>query len=138
MTRSAKRQIAYAALLLVGAAFLCLPLSGCKGSSASAEDYQARKPSLVDDGMPPIRFRGDAGIPKVQFAKGLQVSSLCKIDLLTGQEVMACTFLAPDTMKPNRMVLPNPCQPQFRGERFAELACHELGHANGWPATHGG
>lgn len=32
---------------------------------------------------------------------------------------------------------PNGCDPQFRGERFARLHCHEPGHVYGWPADHG-
>lgn len=33
------------------------------------------------------------------------------------------------------MVLPNPC-PYAITEPFARIACHELGHARGWPADH--
>jgi hypothetical protein len=32
------------------------------------------------------------------------------------------------------ILLPNPCQ--YDTEFYAHLLCHELGHANGWNATH--
>jgi antirestriction protein ArdC len=35
-----------------------------------------------------------------------------------------------------RLVLPNPCA-FGSNDRYAALLCHELGHANGWPPTHG-
>lgn len=33
------------------------------------------------------------------------------------------------------IVLPNPCL-RYQLGSYAQLACHELGHVNGWPATH--
>lgn len=33
------------------------------------------------------------------------------------------------------IVLPNPCTWPNRSD-FADIACHELGHANLWPANH--
>ena len=33
------------------------------------------------------------------------------------------------------MYLPNPCEWPDAG-RYDQLACHELGHVNGWPADH--
>ncbi len=32
--------------------------------------------------------------------------------------------------------MPNPCSAYWRGDRYADLMCHEIGHTNGWPATH--
>lgn len=34
----------------------------------------------------------------------------------------------------NTVYLPNPCL--FPADFYATLACHEFGHANGWPSTH--
>lgn len=34
------------------------------------------------------------------------------------------------------VVLPDPCPYAERGERFAQLLCHELAHLGGWPKDH--
>lgn len=136
MKRSPRYQIAYAALIIVGAAFLCVPLGACQPSSATAEDYVARPSSPIDAGWPPPRFRGDNTVPKVTFAGSAKVRALCGVPAKPDQEVLACTGLT-NTGDATRMVLPNPCV-GFHGEEFAKLACHELGHVNSWPIDHGG
>jgi hypothetical protein len=49
---------------------------------------------------------------------------------------------APEGMKTDaceiggKVIAPNPCSyPET--DSYAHLLCHEIGHANGWPATHG-
>jgi len=35
-----------------------------------------------------------------------------------------------------RIIAPNPCSfPDT--DAYARILCHEIGHANGWPSTHG-
>jgi hypothetical protein len=41
-------------------------------------------------------------------------------------DVMGCV----DDIGGKRMVLPNPCL--IKNEHYARIACHELGHTNGW------
>lgn len=33
-------------------------------------------------------------------------------------------------------IIPNPCNPAFKGELFAAIACHEKGHILGWEGHH--
>lgn len=82
--------------------------------------------SWIDDGYPPARYEDDR-TAFVQFVDKTQIESNCgKGD---GGIVLACSF-------GTRLVLPNPCSPEFAGQSFARLACHEMGHANGWPGNH--
>lgn len=115
--RRRRRARAFVAVLLVS-------LSACRGAP--------RDPGLyVGDTPPPERFRGDTGAV-VWFLSPAEVDLRCGD--ITGRQLgdtfYACTHGVDIT-------LPNPCGAQFAGERFARLACHELGHENLWPATHG-
>jgi hypothetical protein len=40
--------------------------------------------------------------------------------------VVACV----NDIRGDKMILPNPCL--FKTEHYARVACHELGHINGW------
>lgn len=83
-------------------------------------------------GSPPLRFRGDHkvtmyfdNINKINRDGGYKHRPFCSSTVFA--------YSDPDT---NTMHLPNPCQyPQ--SDAYARLACHELGHINGWPGYHG-
>ena len=87
--------------------------------------------SLYSDVTPPVRYQGDASVQ-------LDVTSQSGIDQRchpvfgeppAGMKTDACEI-------GGRIIAPNPCSyPQ--SDAYAHLLCHELGHANGWPATHG-
>jgi hypothetical protein len=81
--------------------------------------------SPYDDGYPPLRFQGDA-TATVEFTYDVHPS--CGKDP-PGKRLEAC-------QSGPRITLPNPCDPAFKGEAFARLSCHELGHFNGWPGDH--
>lgn len=80
------------------------------------------------DGMPPERFKGEVIIP-VGF---LYLDSLGEV---CGKAALPLVRLGCATDKAIAII--HPCAPAFKGEFFARLMCHEAGHVNGWPATHG-
>lgn len=73
--------------------------------------------------QPPERFQGDV-TTVVYFTRDPNLA--CVRDGAPPR-ALACTG-------PLRVVLPHPCLPVYRGERFAQAACHEAAHRNGWPA----
>lgn len=87
--------------------------------------------NLMDDGYPPARYQHDGTASLTMFVGQKTVNTVCG-EAPRGWRTMACAF--PDTDR--KMVLPNPCSAEFAGESFARLACHELGHLNGWPGNH--
>lgn len=111
------------ALLLVGS------VSGGARQACVASDT-AISSGLVNDATPPERFRSDAS-SRVTYLPPEAVDRAC------APEPRPCGVVYYGCATHGRVTLPNPCAAQFAGERFAELACHELGHVNGWPATHG-
>lgn len=80
----------------------------------------------VYDGDPPPRFQGDnAAIvvftnPNLADTCGLPPKGLTFLGCRRGKVVF----------------VPNPC-PRKSTERYAQTLCHELGHVNGWPGSHG-
>jgi hypothetical protein len=85
--------------------------------------------SPVDDGYPPVRYQGDATISTTILGGNLYEA--CGVTPVPGFKLEACSM-----PWENKLVLPNPCDVSFAGETFARLACHELGHLNGWPGDH--
>ena len=83
---------------------------------------------MINSGYPPERFMGDAAAIVV-FTN--DVPSIC------GQAPPGFVIRACASEKQRTIVMPNPCHPQFDGEEFAKIMCHELGHINGWPREHG-
>jgi len=76
---------------------------------------------------PPVRFQGDSTIT-VTFAKPELVQELCRQrDEPRDPRMIGCA-------DKGSMHVPNPCGID---EHYAQIVCHELGHANGWPADHG-
>jgi hypothetical protein len=78
------------------------------------------------DAMPPERFRGDAAA-FVIFTNPAEVEKLCGPASSPEKRVVGCH-------SGGVIVLPNPCLTE--GERYARLACHELGHRNLWSGLH--
>lgn len=83
------------------------------------------KSTLVDSGFPPVRYQGEAAAA-VYFLDDVSVA--CG-KAAPGYTILACA-------QGVNIALPNPCKPEFRGEVFARIACHELGHRNGWNRYH--
>lgn len=110
-----KTLLAIAALLSIGAATPPIPPNVTNGT-------------YVSSGTPPVRFQGEA-VEVVIYVN--DVAPYCGT-APKGYTILACTSMKNETPI---TVLPNPCA--FNDEFFAHLACHEKGHALGWPAYHG-
>jgi hypothetical protein len=87
----------------------------------------AANSTYYSDTMPPERFRANAQVT-IQFAGQDTIDKIC------GKA--PCNLITLGCQTPKKIILPNPCKYGSK-DAFAELACHELGHLNGWPATHG-
>lgn len=80
-------------------------------------------------GMPPERYQGE-GAAVVMFADN--VEAYCPASIPDGYVLLGCAF---EYEGAPVLVLPNPC-PLGDAEMFARIACHELGHRNGWTGRH--
>lgn len=84
-----------------------------------------------NDGAPPQRFRDDVTV-------SIDIRDQAGID----SECHAMFGAPPPGMKTNacytgkKVIMPNPCSFP-KTDTYAHMLCHELGHANGWPSTHG-
>lgn len=99
-------------------------------ASAGAPDASA--PSLYSDVIPPARFRADATV-SLQLSDQRGIDGQCHPAFgppPAGMKTDACAI-------GGRIVAPNPCS-YPASDAYAHLLCHELGHVNGWPRTHGG
>jgi hypothetical protein len=83
------------------------------------------------DGRPPSAFQHDATVT-VEFAGQQKIDDTCHP--LFGAPPKGMRTMACDTGK--KVLMPNPCT-YPESDRYAHLLCHELGHVNGWPPTHG-
>lgn len=86
------------------------------------------------------------GTPPAKYSKDTVVTlyfdnpNIINKTLANGKPACNATLFAytypPNGKKRAVMHLPNPCTyPQT--DAYARLACHEMGHANGWPGYHG-
>ena len=78
---------------------------------------------LVLAAVPPARFQGEASA-YVHFVH--DVAATCPIKAPAGYTLKGCHQ---KLGKQSILILPNPCA--YPGE-FARIACHEIGHVNGW------
>lgn len=83
----------------------------------------------IDSSWPPERFQQDyTGTLDLSFATDMVPS--CGT-APPGYHYLACT--ATDD---SAIALPNACQPEYRGEQYAKIVCHEMAHLNGWSGEH--
>lgn len=82
----------------------------------------------IDSGWPPERLQHDGIIwGKTYFTNNIEAHCGKAPE---GWRFVGCV-IGKDTL-----VLLNPCSPEFRREKYARIACHELGHINGWSGEH--
>jgi hypothetical protein len=88
--------------------------------------------SLYSDARPPLRFQHPT-LVRLQTANQPVIDRLCASRFgpaPAGMRTNACQI-------GGMVVAPDPCSfPET--DTYAQILCHEIGHANGWPATHGG
>lgn len=82
--------------------------------------------SLAHAQMPPKQFQHGADV-RITFMDQDKVNWLCNMKREAGT-LQACVI-------DGVIYAPNPCQAPGA---YAELMCHEIGHANGWNAKHDG
>lgn len=111
---------AMAALFLIAVSVSVL--TGCD------EPVSPPQRGVVFDGSPPLKFQGDANVT-VRYVTNIEEACYAAgLERIPNTVVQACTITS---VYPAIVFLPNPCQ---RGGD--KTTCHELGHVNGWPATH--
>ena len=81
----------------------------------------------MNSDWPPIKYDKDA------IAVTAYVNDVEKI---CGTAPPPYKILACASAEKAIMVLPNPCAPEFRGEFYAKIVCHERAHINLWPGDH--
>lgn len=126
---------------------LVLSLLSCEQTAYQAEPAQGAKcripqappapapgvpanPTYQSSTTPPTRYRGDRSF-QVQFVAPDQIERACGLTMpVCGYKMMACR-------RGDKLILPNPCAGNSIVEPYGKLVCHELGHADGWPAYHG-
>jgi len=104
-----------------------LPQQVCSKPVPVPSSALAQNSTYYSDGMPPERFRANRKV-MIQFGGQADIERVC------GKA--PCNMIMLACQPPNLLMLPNPCK-YGPSDEFAKLVCHELGHLNGWPATHG-
>lgn len=83
----------------------------------------------INDGLPPERFMAD-NYATVVFTN--RIEGFCG-KLPAPAQIIACRRRTVEGQ--DVLFLPNPCG-LGNVEFYARIACHELGHVNGWSADH--
>lgn len=100
--------------------------------------FEARQlAGLYSDAWPPARYQAARDWTVVRLATVPPVASTAVCVKLGSRPPPAGSYYpsCKHTFHGDQVVVaPNPCA--FRGERFAQLMCHELAHVHGWPADH--
>lgn len=78
---------------------------------------------------PPARYQADRTVVAVLTADPAGACRRLGAVAAEGAQIVACHHAG-------TIVLLNPCLIPAGESDFAGDACHELGHANGWPANH--
>lgn len=88
--------------------------------------------TLWTDSLPPERYAVE-GFATVAFLTPDNVAKACGLTAPEGMRVVACTKRYEGRAL---VIMPLPNE-AGKSEYYAQLMAHELGHLNGWPATHG-
>jgi len=113
---------------------VALCLTGCKPDPEPIEAAampMARNSTLYTDVLPPDRFKGDVRATVI-FVQPELLQARCAPYL----PPVPAEYVIEACVVDGVMILPNPCALRTIS-LFDQLACHEIGHLNGWPGTHG-
>lgn len=80
--------------------------------------------------VPPLRYQQGAASILVTVHPSM-LPSMCNLKVPKGYELKACMYRKDGVPV---IFMPNPCAV---AEEYAQILCHEQGHVNGWPGTHG-
>lgn len=119
-------------LMAVATAVLLIQAAVCVGLMRQPAGSEAIAPNstLYSTATPPARYMVER-TTKVVTVKADLISDLCAKHVGEPRPGRAWAGCAVG----GTVYVPNPCGSV--DETFAQLLCHELGHANGWPRTHG-
>jgi len=81
--------------------------------------------TLYSDGIPPARYQGN---------NSLALTVVDDLNTVCGTPPPGKHFLG--CVRGGRTFMPNPCRTASE-HPYPRILCHELGHVNGWPGTHG-
>lgn len=113
-----------------GTAFFGTAIGAALGLVSACSDTP-RPGSEVASGKPPVRFRGDT-TALVMFVS--DVETACRkagLKRVEGTVTEGCSVLGGERPV---IIIPNGCK---KPGKYADNICHEIGHVNGWPPTHG-
>ena len=86
----------------------------------------------IESIIPPPKYWGNT-VTVVAFVDPDDIPKRCG-----APKALACTLEAKYPGGPREIVYPNPCWLKAgHVEYIGGTLCHELGHVNGWPGTHG-
>lgn len=86
----------------------------------------------VYDGYPPYRFQGDVNV-HVRFVSNVEAEcNRAGLEKIPDTEVRGCTVTQGAS---SYIIVRNPCLGSY--SNYTKNLCHEIGHVNGWPGTHG-
>lgn len=145
MTRTSRRfQRQLAGLAFLAVTGLCLSIASTPPPAAPARALQEAPPPAyggrADSSLPPVRFQQlDGGtVAAVAFVPIEAVPRLCAklgTPVFADYVTRGCTVRRSDGLP--MIIMPNPCLAPGPYMSPAYVACHEIGHANGWTGTHG-
>lgn len=99
---------------------------------AACGEPQSTPRTLVHDGMPPARFRGDVVATQVTFTASVgKACAAAGLQSIADTQTVACEVIGNGRRE---IIIGNPCK---GSGAYARDLCHAVGHLNGWPKDHG-
>lgn len=131
-------------LAVVGLAGVSLMAASCCAPRAGLQPVRIQSNQLAptpDSSLPPARFQGrfEPVISLTIYVPAAAVDQVCQelgLKPTPGYEIKGCTIRRPGDRFP-AVILPNPCEAPGPYMSPSYVACHEAGHVQGWPASHG-
>lgn len=84
---------------------------------------------IAESGTPPMRYRADAIVTVAYVTDVEKACTDAGLKNMEGMKPNACTVISRDGP---RIILAHPCS----AAGWNPVACHEVGHVNGWSGAH--